>query len=364
MIDILRPGGGTENQIDLLLRRLDRGRIEPFLCCLQPPAAGAVPPLPVEVLGLRRFLGPEGARALRRARRWIRGHELEVVLTFFRDAQRLGILAGRWAGVPVVASRRNLGYAENAAARLELRVLARSVKRFVANSEAAREDVIARTGISPRRVTVIYNAVDVERFRPPPDGAARAAARRRAGLPPDGYLIGCVATLRPVKGHHDLLKAFARVRAAIPGARLALVGEGPEEGPLRDGASALGVGGAVHFLGRRDDVAGLLAGFDAGALASGSESFSNALVEYLAAGLPAAATRVGGNEEVLGYGMLGRLTPPGDPGALAAALIELGRSPELRAELGQAARRHAVLNFALPVVVEQWHRLLESAAGR
>ena len=103
-IDGLEPGGGTENQLIFLLHRLDRKRVAPRLACLR--ARERSPRLPEDVvpavLNIPEFRGTGLLSGLRRARAWIRRERLDVVLTFFRDANIVGTLGGRWAGIPVI----------------------------------------------------------------------------------------------------------------------------------------------------------------------------------------------------------------------------------------------------------------------
>lgn len=362
-IDSLEPGGGTENQLILLLERLDRVRVAPYLACLRssPYLDRLARDLPVTVLDVPVFRNARLAGGVRRARAWVRRERLDVVLTFFRDANVVATLGARWAGVPIVSGRRNFGYWHTPGEIRILRFLNRFTRCFVANSEAVREQTVRREGVSRERIVVIPNAVDVERFRPAAPGE-RETLRAQFGFPATAPLIGCVANLRPVKGHEVVLDAFASVCARVPQARLALVGEGPLEIPLRERARALGVLDRLHFLGLRQDVPDLLRAFDVGVLASHSEGLSNALLEAMASGLPTVATAVGGNSELLQDGALGVLVPASDPAAMAAALAELLTSPDRRRRLGAAARDRVRDANSPERVLEAWHRVIESAA--
>jgi glycosyltransferase involved in cell wall biosynthesis len=133
---------------------------------------------------------------------------------------------------------------------------------------------------------------------------------------------------------------------------------------LRALARGLGVSDAVVFLGARRDTSEIMRALDVLALPSTSEGFSNSLLEGLACALPCVATDVGGNRELLGDGALGRLVPPRDVRRLGDAMVELAGREGLRRELGEASRRHVLLNFGIPVAVDRWHRLLEGVAGR
>jgi glycosyltransferase involved in cell wall biosynthesis len=188
-------------------------------------------------------------------------------------------------------------------------------------------------------IEVIRNGVDVERAPYGPE--ARAAARRRLGVADEELLVGCVASLYPKKDHRSLIEAFARLEPARLRAQLVMVGSGPLEADLRARAAQLGLANRVMFVGSVPDPPALLPGFDVFALSSRYEGLPNALLEAMAAGLPAVATDVGGVAEVLEDGVSGLLAPAGDVPALAAALDRLLQDGQLRLEMGRRARELA-----------------------
>lgn len=366
LIDTLAPGAGTENQLILLLRRLDRSRITPFLCCLwdDPALAALGTGCPVTVLGFHRLWSPAGFRGVLALRAWIRRERLAVLVTFFRDANLVGSLGSRGLRVKVVSNRRNIGrgYWHSRWELWKLRRLNRMAAGFIANSRAVRDYTRDAEGIDADRIDVVANAVDTDRFRPA-DPEERRRLRREHGLPETGLLAGCVANLRPIKGVDVLVEAWGRVAAAGTEAGLVLLGDGPDRARLQARAEALGIGSRVRFLGTRHDVPELLRAMDLAVLPSRGEGFSNALLEYMASGLPSVATAVGGNPELLDSPGLGRIVPPEDPGALAAAVLEMAASPELRARMGRAARERVREHHAVDVVLARWVEVLERRAG-
>jgi glycosyltransferase involved in cell wall biosynthesis len=147
-----------------------------------------------------------------------------------------------------------------------------------------------------------------------------------------------------VKGFDLLVAALPGVLAQVPSARLVLVGDGPERAALEGQAAASGVADRVRLGGVLNAATGLLdhlAAADVCAAPSRNEGMGRALVEAMALGLPVVGTMVGGIPSVIGPDEAGRLVPTDDPGALAAALGELGRDPRLRAKLAEAARARA-----------------------
>lgn len=184
-----------------------------------------------------------------------------------------------------------------------------------------------------------------ERLRLIPNGIDHAFWAAMAPCPGEPPLLVFVGRLLPVKGVDVLLAAFARVRAALPATRLAIVGEGEAEDTLRQQAASLGLADSVTFTGHLDRIAlrALLARARVFVLPSRSEGLPLALLEAMATGLPAVASAVGGVPEVLS-GECGRLVAPGDPTALAGALEELLREPDHETRQRAARQRAAAFS--------------------
>jgi glycosyltransferase involved in cell wall biosynthesis len=226
------------------------------------------------------------------------------------------------------------------ARRAALRLASRLAARVVVNALAIRDLCLAE-GVAPERIAVIRNGVDLDAF----DRGAAAGA----GLPPAPGPLGVnVANLHhPVKGHEDLLRAFAAVRRELPAARLALVGGGERRPLLERLAGELGLAEAVRFTGQRLDVPAIVARADVVVSASHAEGISNAILEGMAARRPVVATAVGGSPELVADGETGLLVPPRAPGALAAALVALLRDPARARAMGEAGRARAAREFGL-----------------
>jgi glycosyltransferase involved in cell wall biosynthesis len=166
-------------------------------------------------------------------------------------------------------------------------------------------------------------------------------ARSRLGVPADAFVVAGVGRLVAVKGFDLLVAALPALSAAVPSARLVLVGDGPERAALGAQAAVLGVGDRISLTGPTSDIAACLAAADVLAAPSRNEGMGRALVEAMALGLPVIGAEVGGIPAVIADGETGCLVPPGDAAALAAALVELGRDAALRAKLGGAAAARA-----------------------
>jgi glycosyltransferase involved in cell wall biosynthesis len=191
--------------------------------------------------------------------------------------------------------------------------------------------------IAPGRVQVIPNGIEVDRYAP--SAASRSTERRRLDLAADDLLVVAAGRLTAEKGHAVLLESAALLRGEFPSLKLAFFGEGPLREELARKSAALFPG--ARFPGFTEDLPAALAAADVFAHPALYEGFGLAPLEAMAAGLPVAASSVGGLPELISAEVDGLLVPPGDPAALAAALRRLLGSRELRERLGGRARSRA-----------------------
>lgn len=179
--------------------------------------------------------------------------------------------------------------------------------------------------------------------------------------------IGMAARLDPVKGHAVLLKAFARVRAQVPGAELWLAGgeANIKAAEIRRRAAGLSLGESVHVLGRVGRMRNFYKHCRVGVVAStGSEAVSRAAVEWMASARPLVAASVGCLPEMVREGETGFLVPPGDPAALAERLLLLARDASRREGMGRAARRRFEARFHADRFVTETLEVYQDAIHR
>ena len=209
--------------------------------------------------------------------------------------------------------------------------------------------------VAPERLRVVPNGVDTEVFRPDP--VARDRVRREFGVT-GKFVWLSIGRLDPIKDHDTLLHAFAALRRRHTAATLWVVGSGCNEDRLHRLAHQLNLDDSVRFLGIRADIPDLMNAADALVLSSKFEALPMVLLEAGGCGLPAVATNVGGNPEVIVDGVTGFLTPVGDAGRLEAAMGGLADLPEReRQKIGLAARERILQEYRLDAVVDQWEEL-------
>lgn len=233
----------------------------------------------------------------------------------------------------------------------------RSLRRFDAVVAVSRPiaRVLERTGVPPERIHLQPNAWAASTvFR------ERGEARRALGLPEEGAVVGFVGRLIPAKGADVFLDALARV-ADLP-FRVALVGDGSERSGLEARAAELGLTERVRFFGEISEAAPLFAAFDLFVLSSRTEGSPIVLFEAMAAGVPIAATTVGGVPETLREGDAW-LVPAEDPEALAAAIREALERPDTAKSRAARAAERLAETYALEPWLDAYEKIYRSAIG-
>ncbi len=357
---ILSPTGGTERQLLLLLEGLDRKVFEPHLCVLRhsPWALKYFNICPLHDLRIESFKRCNAWKRILRFAVWLRKENFDILQSHFVDASMMGIPMAWMARVPgIIAMRKNQGYWMTGRPSIMQKFLNTFPDVFVANSESTRQWSHRTEGIALDRIRVIHNGF-VGHVAPYAHGA-RTRARDLLGLSGDAFVVGIVANLRPVKRIDVFLRAAAMVQGQMPGTFFVIVGEGDELPGLEDLARTLGLRDKVLFLGSRNDVVTLLPAFDVGVLSSDSESFSNAVVEYMAAGLPVAATDVGGCQEALEGSPAGILVPPGDDVGLGKAILCLLSDDTVREHAKLDHPRLVQEKFSSSLYISAYERLYQ-----
>lgn len=312
-------------------------------------------------------------RAFRDLYRVFRRERPTIVHTHNPKPGVLGRIAARLAGVPVIVNTQHGLWAQpddRARRRLPVYVVERlaatcSHAELVQNPEDAHT-LVHTLHVPARRVQVLGNGIDLERFDPTAVGDARARLRREWGVDDDTVVCGVVGRLVWEKGIREVLGAATALRSTHPTARFVVVGptETDKADALRPADIAAAVADGVHFTGTRHDMPECYAAMDVFVTGTYREGFPRAAMEASAMGLPVVATDVRGCRQVVADGVTGRLVAARSADALAAAIANLVEHAELRAQMGAAARQRALSDFDQQQVIDHTLRTYADLLAR
>jgi glycosyltransferase involved in cell wall biosynthesis len=356
------PVGGAETLLLNLIRRLDRSRVQPELCCLK--SLGPLgEELSREIPTHHHLIGSKyDVGVWRRLTRLMASRRIDAVVTVGAGDKMFWGRLGAWsAQVPVVLSALHSTGWPDGVGRLN-RMLTSITDGFIGVARPHGEYLIQHEGFPAQKVFVIPNGIDVDRFCPQPE--QRAILREALGVPASTPLVGIVAALRPEKNHELFLRAAALVRAERPETHFVIVGDGQERPRIEQWIEELKLGDCVHLLGTRSDTPQILAGLDAFALTSHNEANPVSILEALACEVPVAATRVGSIPDMVKPGETGFLASPGDAKEIAEHLLRLLADRELAARLGANGRQRVVNHASLDAMVRGYMELIEMTYER
>jgi glycosyltransferase involved in cell wall biosynthesis len=290
----------------------------------------------------------------------IRRERVDVLHAHKFGSNVWGTIIGRAMGVPVViAHEQSWASARFSAAGPRFRsfvdreLIGRFSDLFFAVSRADRRRMIEVERVNPHRICVMPNTVSPAR----PSGHD---VRSELGIPREAPIIVTVCQLRPEKALDVLVEAMETVHERFPDVRLLIAGDGSEQSRLRDQIAAARLDHRITLLGTRRDVPDLLATASIAVCCSDFEGTPLSVMEYMAAGKPVVATRVGGLPEVVEDGVHGLLVKPRDPSGLAASLCELIAEPDRARAMGERGRERQQREFDLETTVRDLENLYET----
>jgi glycosyltransferase involved in cell wall biosynthesis len=357
LVDRLGTHGGAERLAVQVAERLDPARFERTLCAsrfsVDERASGAVAPALAELqdAGVR-FLGLDRRS---RAELWawrpllslLREEKIDVLHAHKFGSNVWGVLLGRLARVPVVIAHEHSWSYEGQPLRrlIDHHVIARGSDAFIAVSREDRRRMIEIERIAPKDVRFVPNGI------PAPPAASGRDVRSELGIAADAPVVGTVGFLVPLKALDVLVRAASQLAPEFPGLKVLVVGEGEERARLEALVAELGLDGTVLLPGHRADVPDVLASFDVAVLCSDSEGSPLSVLEYMEAGKPVVATRVGGVPDLIDDGVHGLLVERRDHAGLADAVASLLRDRERAARIGERARKRRRREFDIEVMV-------------
>lgn len=344
--------GGMEQVTADLVKNLDKNRFRPVVACVEVlgELAEELARMGITVIKLGKmlpifsFLWPQEIIQV------IKKYRVDIVHVHC-GCWHKAAMAGWLTGVPnIIYTDHGRLFPDSWKTILLDRIFSRVTQHIVAVSEPLADYLDTVVHLDRRKIRTITNGIDVDRF----NGVSRQGSSGSKGT-----RIGILARLEPVKDIATLLQAMRTVIECYPEVTLDVAGEGPELDRLEDISAKLNISNSVKFHGLRRDVAELLASFDIFVLSSLSEGTSITLLEAMASAKAVVVTKVGGNPHLVEEGVNGLLVPPGEPEALADAIISLIRNKELCAAMGEANRALVKNRYSLQTMTDRYEQLYE-----
>jgi len=366
LIDQLMVSGGAEQSLYMLAKGLKSRGHRVIISCLK---AGELSRkmqsdgLQVEESNLTRIYDTKGIRALFGKISMVRRERVSVIMAYHESSDFFGILAGLLARVPVVSSRRDMGFALSTRHIWSYRLINRFFDQIVTVSSAVKEVVVKTQWCKRSDIVVIHNGVDS--FSSASEALGSLENFKGIGFSGRSPRIVCVANIRAIKGHRYLVDAAIEVVKRFPDVCIFFAGRYDLNDPtcieLERQIRDLGLENTIELAGEvpRADLSAMYAAMDISVLPSLSEGMSNTVLESMSAGKCVVATAVGGNPEIVEDGKTGYLVPPGDPHSMAEALLKLLANPELRRKMGLRAKSLAESKFSAVKMVDEYENMLQ-----
>lgn len=351
------PVGGAETLLVDLVRKMDKERFRPELACtkdlglLGEALAGEIP------THCNLLTNKTDVRVLTRLTKIMRSRRVDAVVTVGAgDKMFWGRLAAHFANIPVVCSALHSTGWPDSVGRLN-RWLTPITDAFIAVAGAHGEHLVNYERFPKKKIHVIPNGIDVERFRL--DTTARQRLRNEFKCSSETRVFGIVAALRPEKNHAAFLRAAEIVRRNRNDVQFWIVGDGEERSALELLQQKLGISNCVRFLGERGDIPLILSALDCFVLTSDNEANPVSILEAMSVGLPIVATHVGSVAESVLHGETGFLVPPRDIEAIARSLNEICQDVNKARLMGKKGRTHVVANGSVQHMVNGYESLIE-----
>jgi glycosyltransferase involved in cell wall biosynthesis len=231
----------------------------------------------------------------------------------------------------------------------------------VTGGEKTRRELIERDGLAADRVAAFPIGLDVQYFRP---GAPDRDLRQELGLPKGHLLVGLISYLRTYKGHEYFIEAARSIAAKRDDVTFIIVGEGPEEQPIRRLIEQLGLTGRIRMLGFREDLLNVFRSLDVFAIPSvEGDTIPQVLMQALAIGIPVVSTTVGSIPDVVIEGETGYVVPPRDANALAGRIAMLLDDAGLRARMGVRGRSLVEDTYSIDKMLDRMEAVYQRLAG-
>lgn len=352
--------GGPEKQILEHFARLDSHRFKPILGTYvdgtADPLGEAAAALGFQVISMH-SQSPLNPSSIYQLSATLKQHRVDILCTHGYKPNILGCLAARLARIPTIAISRGWTWESPKIRIYEAldRLFLRFADHVVAVSAGQQQKIIA-SGVRPDKVSVIHNAINLEKIAPP----SATGLRQQLGLPQGALVVASAGRLSPEKNYAAMIEVARQICSSHPQAYFTVLGEGFLRPELEQKIAAAGLRGRFLLPGFRKDLQSLLPEIDIFMLPSFTEGLPNVALEAFANKKPIVATAVGGTPEVVQHGVSGFLTAPEDVAGMVAAIRQLIADPGLRDQMGSAGYQHVAENFDFAAQTAVYETLYET----
>ena len=354
LIDQLTELGGGERAAFQLAQELSKAGIKVTVVTFRGnPNPGAFKLFSaITIMPLASCFSLRAIQVACRLLRHIRQNKVNLVQTFFESADTFGATVAKFSGVPcIISSRRDMGILRSTKHRIAYRIVSCFYSKVICVSDQVRNWHRREDHLREELVLTIHNGTKTGEVE---DTSRLSGLREKLGIPPDVPVVVTVANINPWKGVDVFIECAALVLKTQASAVFAVAGDWTDVAlvdALHERVIELGISDHVFFLGRVEDICGLLQMSDVFALLSRTEGFPNVVIEAMAASLPVVATAVGGTPEAVVDGVTGFLVESGDSAMAAQHICRLLGDPELKCRVGALGRKRVKEYFSIQQMV-------------
>lgn len=350
--------GGAEGQLVELVKRLDKRKFNPAVCCLT--RGGPLLEQELKEARIEYFILGKKFKfdfsVVFKLIHTLKQKNIHILHTRMFTSNAFGRVAGIFSRIPIIIATEDGVDIWKSKFRLFIDwFLSHFTDRIICVSEGVRNFYHRYAGIPLSKLITIYGGIEItDKIN------IDEQKKEEFGFERNSTIITTIGRLVPSKGIKYLLYTVARIVEHSPNVRFLIIGEGPQKDELRGLAEKLEINKYVVFTGIRKDIQAILAITDIFVLPSTSEGFGISILEAMAKTKPVVATGVGGVPEIIQDGINGFLVPPRSAESLAKKILFLLKNEEIACKIAQKGRKRIEKYFSIDETVSKTEELYET----
>ena len=349
--------GGAERQLVELVKRIDKKKFNPIVCCLTRggPLEQELKEIRVEYFILGKKFKFDFS-VIFKLITILKQKNIHILHTWMFTSNFFGRVSGIFSRVPIIiASERGVDRWKNKFYLLIDWALSCFTDRIICVSKGVRNFYNRYANISLSKLITIYGGIELNnRIN------INEQKKEEFGFKKGSTVITTIGHLVSYKGIKYMLFAAVKVINNFPGVRFLIVGEGPDENRLKKLVKKLNISQNVIFIGLRRDIRDILSITNIFVLPSLIEGLPNVIIEAMLAGKPVIATNIPGNDELVVDQETGLLVHPKDANSLASAIITLLENPEMGKKMGLSGEKRIKKHFSINKTIRKTEELYET----